>query len=131
MLSNIFGSKRDEITGEWRRLHNKELQLYFSLNIIRVTKSRRMRWLDHVAGLGESRGAYRVLVGNLREKYHLEDPAVYERIILKCIFEKWDWRNGLRRSGLGQGQVVVSYVCGNKPSGSIKCWEFPEWLRNC
>jgi hypothetical protein len=55
--------KRDEVTGEWRRLHNKELYaLYFSPNINRVIKSRRLRWAGHVARTGESRWAYRVLV---------------------------------------------------------------------
>ena len=54
----------DEVTGEWRRLHNEELNdLYSSLNIVRVIKSRRMRWAGHVARMGEERGVYRVLVG--------------------------------------------------------------------
>jgi hypothetical protein len=60
----IFGPKRDEVTGEWRKLHNDELNdLYLSPNIVRVIKSRRMRWAGNVAGLGEKRDAYRVLVG--------------------------------------------------------------------
>ena len=64
ILRRIFGSKRDEITGEWRRLHNEELYaLYCSPNIIRVIKSRRLRWTEYVARIGESRGAYRALVG--------------------------------------------------------------------
>jgi hypothetical protein len=64
MLRRIFGPKRDEVTEEWRRLHNKELYvLYFLPNIIRVIKSRRMRWAGHVALMGERRGAYRALVG--------------------------------------------------------------------
>jgi hypothetical protein len=61
VLRRIFGPKRDEVTGEWRRLHNKELYaLYSSPNIIRVTKSRRLRWAGHVARMGEKRSAYRV-----------------------------------------------------------------------
>ena len=64
MLWRIFGPKRDEVTGEWRKLHNEELNdLYCSTNIVRVIKSRRMRWAGHVAGMGEKRGVYRVLVG--------------------------------------------------------------------
>ena len=64
VLRRIFGSKRDEITGEWRKLHTEELyDLYSSPNIIRVIISRRMRWVGHVASTGERRGAYRVLVG--------------------------------------------------------------------
>ena len=64
MLRRIFGLKRDEVTGEWRELHNEELNdLYFSPNIVRVIKSKRMRWAGHVARMGERRGAYRVLVG--------------------------------------------------------------------
>jgi hypothetical protein len=64
VLRRLFGPKRDEVTGEWRRLHNKELYaLYSSTNIIRVMKSRRLRWAGHVARMGERRGAYRALVG--------------------------------------------------------------------
>jgi hypothetical protein len=58
-----FGSKRNEVTGEWRKLHNKELRdLYSSASIIRIIKSRRMRWTGHVARMGEKRNAYRLLV---------------------------------------------------------------------
>jgi hypothetical protein len=60
----IFGSKRDKVTGDWRRLHNGGLNdLYSSPNVIRVIKSRRMGWAGHVARMGEKRGAYRILVG--------------------------------------------------------------------
>jgi len=64
VLRRIFEPRRDEVTGEWRRLHNEELNdLYSSPNIARVIKSRRMRWAGHVARMGEERGMYRVLVG--------------------------------------------------------------------
>jgi hypothetical protein len=57
-LEEIFGPKRDEVTGGWRKLHNEELHgLYSSLSIVRVTKARRMRWARHVARMGEVRGA--------------------------------------------------------------------------
>jgi len=64
VLRRIFEPKRDEITGEQRKLHNEELNdLYSSPNIVQVIKSRRMRWAGHVARMGEGRGMYRVLVG--------------------------------------------------------------------
>ena len=63
LLSRIFGPKRDGVTGEWRKLHNEELNdLYCSPNIVRVVRSRRMKWARHVARMGERRGIYRVLV---------------------------------------------------------------------
>jgi hypothetical protein len=64
VLRRIFGPKRDEVTGEWRKLNNEELHiLYLSPNLIRQIKSRRMRWAGHVARMGEERKVYKVLVG--------------------------------------------------------------------
>ena len=64
VLRRVFGPKRDKVTGKWRKLHNEELSDLYSLpNIVRVVKSRRMRWAGHVARMGEGRGVYRVLVG--------------------------------------------------------------------
>jgi len=75
VLRRIFGPKRDEVTGEWRKLHNEKLNdLYSSLNIFRVIKSRRMRWAGHVARMGESRGVYRVLMGKSEVKRQLGRP---------------------------------------------------------
>jgi hypothetical protein len=64
VLRRIFGPTWDELTGEWKKLHNEELSDLYSLpNIVRVVKSRRMRWAGHVLRLGEGRGVHRVLVG--------------------------------------------------------------------
>ena len=75
VLRRIFGSRRDEVTGKWSRLHNEELNdLYSSPNIVRVVKSRRMRCAGHVARMGEERGAFRVLVRKLDGKRPLGRP---------------------------------------------------------
>jgi hypothetical protein len=75
VLRRIFGPKRDEVTVEWRKLHNQELyNLYSSPDIIRHIKSRRMRWAGHVARMGEGRRVYRVLVGKPERKRPLERP---------------------------------------------------------
>jgi hypothetical protein len=87
VLRRIFGPKGDEETGEWRRLHNEELNdLYSSASIIRVMKPK-MRLAGHVARMGEKRGAYRILVGRPEGRSHLGDPGIDRRIILKWIFK--------------------------------------------
>jgi len=71
----MYGPKRDEVTGEWRKLHNEELNDQYSLpNIVRVVKSRRMRWAGHVALMGEGRVVHRVLVGKPEGKRPLGRP---------------------------------------------------------
>ena len=75
VLRGIFGPKTDEVTGEWRKLHNEELSDLYSLpNIVRVVKSRRMRWAGHVARMGQGRGVYRVMVGTPERKRPLGRP---------------------------------------------------------
>jgi hypothetical protein len=89
VLRRIFGPKRDEVTGEWRKLHNEELHaLYSSTNIVLVIKSRRMRWAGHVARMemGETYTGFRW--GSLRERDHWGDSGLDGRIILRWIFKK-------------------------------------------
>ena len=80
MLRRVFGPKRDEVTGEWRKLHNEELNDLYSLpSIVRVVKSRRMRWAGHVARM---RGGQTCAQGSLRERGHWGNQDVDWRIIL-------------------------------------------------
>jgi hypothetical protein len=75
VLRRIFGPRRDEVTGGWRKLHNEELHdLYSSPSIIRIIKSRRIRWAEHVARMGETRNAYRLLVRKPEGKRPLRRP---------------------------------------------------------
>jgi hypothetical protein len=75
VLRRIFGLKKEEVTGEWRKLHEEGLNdLYCSPNIIRVTKSRRMRWAEHEARMEEKRGSYRVLLGKTEGKKQFVKP---------------------------------------------------------
>ena len=83
--------KGDEVTGEWIKLHNGELNgLYSSPNILWVIKSRRMSWSGHIVRMGECREAQKVWCVNLEEREHLEEPGVDGKIILRWIFRKWD-----------------------------------------
>jgi hypothetical protein len=75
VLRRIFGPKRDEVTGGWRKLHNEELHgMYSSPSIVRVIKARRMRWARHVARMWEVRGAYNVLIGKPEGRRPLGRP---------------------------------------------------------
>ena len=91
MPRKTFWPNWDDVTGEWGRLHNEELyDLYSWPNIIRVTKSRIMRWSGLVARMEDRRDAYRVSVRKPWGKRLLQDVGVGVRIILKWIFRKWD-----------------------------------------
>jgi hypothetical protein len=101
VLKRIFGPKRDEVTGEWRKLHNEELHdLYSSPSIIRIMKSRRMRWAGNVARMAESRNAYRLLVGKPEAKRPLRRPRRrWVDIRMDLLELGWDNRNWI---GLAQ-----------------------------
>jgi hypothetical protein len=91
VLRRVFGPKRDEVTGEWRKLHNEELQTFYLLpDIITQIKSRRMRWAEHVTRTGEDRKAYTFLVGKPEGKRPLGRP--------RCRWED-EIRMDLRRIG--------------------------------
>ena len=88
VLRRTFGPTRDEGLEEWRKLHNEKLNdTYSSPNIIRVIKSRRMRWVGHVGSIGARRVVYGFWKGNLRESDHLDDQGIDWRIILRWIFK--------------------------------------------
>jgi hypothetical protein len=102
VLKRVFGPKRDEVTGEWRRLHNEKLYaLYSSLNIIRMNKPRRLRWPGHVACMGKRRGAYRVLVGKTERRRRLERPRHRREDNIKMDLQEVAWGHVLDRSGSG------------------------------
>jgi hypothetical protein len=105
MLSKKIGPKWDEVTGEWRRLHNEELYaLYFSTNIIKEIKSKRMTWAKHVARIENRRGAHRVLLGKSEGKRPLER---YRR--------RWkDNTNGSSRIGTGRLEWIALAQDRNK-----------------
>jgi hypothetical protein len=96
VLRRIFGPKRDEATGDWRRLHNEELNdLSSRPNIVRVIKSRRMRWVGHVARMGERRDAYRILVGRREGRRPLGRPRRRWEDNIKMDLQEVGWGRGL------------------------------------
>jgi hypothetical protein len=122
VLRKIFGPKKDQVTGKWRKLHNWELNdLYSSPSIVHVIKSRRMRWAVHVACMGARRCIYRVLLGKPEGKRPLGR-----------LRHRWEdyIKMGLQKGGWGAGQVVGTCKCGNELWGFIKCGEFLDQLRN-
>ena len=107
-----FGPKRDEVTGKWRKLHDEELSDLYSLpNIVRVVKSRRMRWAGHVARMGEGRGVHRVVVRKPEGKRPLGRPRRSWEDNIKMDLQEvggvvgteWSWL----RIGTGGGHLCV------------------------
>jgi hypothetical protein len=112
VLRRVFGPKRDEVTGEWRKLHNEELNdLYFSPNIVRVIKSRRRKWEGHVARLGERRGVYRILVGKPEGRRPFGKPSHRWEDNIKLDLQEVGWGawTGLiwHRIGTGGGYLQM------------------------
>ena len=104
-LRRIFGLKRDEVTGEKRKIHSEELNnLYISPNIVRMIQSRRMKWAGHVARMGESRVLYRILVGKREGRRPLGRHRRRWGIILRWIFRKTRGR-GMDWIGLAEDRV--------------------------
>ena len=122
VLRRILGPKRDGVTGEWRKLHNEDLNdLYSSPNIVRVIKSRRMRWAGHVTRMEEGRGVHKVLVGKPEGKRPLGRPRRRWEDNIKMDLEEvgkgcGDWME------LAKDRDICE--CGNELLGSIKCGEF-------
>jgi hypothetical protein len=121
VLRRIFRPKRDELTGEWRKLHEELSDLYSLPNIVRVIKSKKMRLAGYVARMGDRRGAYMVLVDRPEGKRSLGRPrSRWEDNIKKDLQEVgyggMEWMEG--------AQVADTCDCGNEPSGFIKCGEF-------
>jgi hypothetical protein len=98
VLRRRFGSKRDGVTGGWRKLHNEELHnLYSSLSIIRIIKSRRMRWAGHVARMGEKKNVYMLLVGKTERKRPLGRP-------------RHRWIDNIKMDLLGIGRRGMNWI---------------------
>jgi hypothetical protein len=129
VLRRIFGPKRDEVTGGWRKLHNEELfGLYSSPSIIRVIEARRMRWAGHVVRMEEVRGTYNILVGKPEGRRPLGRPR-----------RRWEDNIKMDFGEIGFGDVDWIHLAQDRyrwralvntdePSGSIKCGEFLDYL---
>ena len=131
VLRRVFGPKRDEVTEEWRKLHKEELRDLYSLpNIVRVVKSRRMRWAGHVARIGRGEVCTGFWWGNLRERDYWGDPDVDGSIILRWTWRKWEgWCSWMELAHDREGwwalvSAVINFRC------SIECGEFLYQLQN-
>jgi hypothetical protein len=104
VLRRVFGPQRDEVTGKWRKLHNEELNDLYSLpNIVRVVKSRRIRWAGHVACMGEDRGVHRVLVWKPEGKRPLGRPRRRWEDNIKMDFQEVAGGGSWGLDGVGSG----------------------------
>jgi hypothetical protein len=114
VLRRIFGPKREEVTGEWRKLHNEELHdLYSSPSIIRIMKARRMRWTAHVARMGEKRNAYRLLVGKPEGRRPIGRPKRrwLDNIRMDLVEVGWDHVVWIGLSQVrDRWRIIVNYV---------------------
>jgi hypothetical protein len=109
----------DEVTGEWRKLHNEELHnLYSSPDIIRQVKSRKMRWAGNVARMGEERKVYKVLVRKPEGKRPLGRPRRRWEDGIRMDIREIGWGCVLDSTGSGQGPVAGCCECGDESSGS-------------
>jgi hypothetical protein len=119
VLRRIFGTKRDDVTGEWRKLHSEELHnLYSSPDIIRQIKSRRMRWAEHVARMGEERKVYKVLVPEGKRPLRIPRRKWEDEIRMDHREIGWGGGIGLDSTVSGQEPVASCCECGDEPSGS-------------
>jgi len=117
LLRKTFGPIKDEVTREWRKLHNEELNdLYCSPSIVWVVKSRIIRWAGHVASVRREETYTGFWWGNVRERDHWKDPGIDGRTILKWIFRKWDV--GVWTGSTNRWRPIVNVLI------SIKCGKF-------
>jgi hypothetical protein len=109
---------RDEVTGEWRKLYNVELSnLYWSPIIVQVITSRRVRWAENVARMGERKGVNRVLVGRPEGKRPLRRHRRKWKDNIKMDFQEVCWGHGINLSDSGYSQVASTCTCGNEIRG--------------
>ena len=126
VLRKIFGPQRDEITGQWRRLHNEKLyDIYPSPNIIRVITPRKMRQKGHKAHMGVRTGAYRVLVMGPEGKRSLGRPKCRRRNNIKMSLQAVEWGcQDWIDLALNRDRWRGTCECGTELSGFIKCGNF-------